>query len=56
MTWLHRMDTSLGPIQAAFDAEGALIYLGFAGHEFRTALLAELAGHGPLDRPGPATG
>jgi O-6-methylguanine DNA methyltransferase len=47
------METSLGPIQAAFDGDGAVIYLGFAGHEFRAALLAKLARRGPTDRPDP---
>ena len=43
MTGIHRLDTSLGPIQAAFDSEGAVIYLGFPEHEFRASLLAKLA-------------
>jgi O-6-methylguanine DNA methyltransferase len=47
MTGIHRLDTSLGPVQAAFDAHGAVIYLGFADHEFRESLLAKLARLGP---------
>lgn len=47
MTGIHRLDTSLGPVQAAFDAHGAMIYLGFADHEFRESLLAKLARLGP---------
>ncbi|HEY3269842.1 MAG TPA: methylated-DNA--[protein]-cysteine S-methyltransferase [Geothrix sp.] len=43
MTGIHRLETSLGPIQAAFDSEGAVIYLGFPEHEFRASLLAKLA-------------
>lgn len=43
MNGLHRLDTALGPIQAAFDADGAVIYLGFADHEFREALMGKLA-------------
>lgn len=43
MTGIHRLDTTLGPVQAAFDAAGAVIYLGFADHEFRESLLAKLA-------------
>lgn len=48
MTGIHRFDTSLGLVQAAFDAEGAVIYLGFAEHEFRATLLAKLARLGPV--------
>jgi len=51
MSGIHRIDTSLGPIQAAFDADGAVIYLGFAEHEFREALLAKLARLAPVARP-----
>ncbi|HEY3399776.1 MAG TPA: methylated-DNA--[protein]-cysteine S-methyltransferase [Geothrix sp.] len=55
MTGIHRLDTSLGSVQAAFDAEGAVLYLGFADHEFRAALLAKLARLQPLaDPPAPA--
>jgi len=53
MSGIHRIDTSLGPIQAAFDANGAVIYLGFAGHDFRGALLAKLARLGPAPSPEP---
>jgi O-6-methylguanine DNA methyltransferase len=35
--------TSLGTLQVAFDTESTLVYLGFAGHEFRATLLARLA-------------
>lgn len=48
MTGIHRLDTSLGSVQAAFDGGGLVIYLGFAGHEFRAALLAKLARLGPV--------
>lgn len=55
MNGLHRIPTALGPVQAAFDAEGAVIYLGFADHEFREALLAKLARLGPATDPDPKT-
>jgi O-6-methylguanine DNA methyltransferase len=48
---IHRIESSLGPVQAAFDAEGAVIYLGFADHEFRAALLAKLALLNPSMHP-----
>jgi O-6-methylguanine DNA methyltransferase len=48
MNPVHRIDTTLGPVQAAFDAAGAVIYLGFADHEFREALLAKLARLAPV--------
>ncbi|MFN7957865.1 MAG: methylated-DNA--[protein]-cysteine S-methyltransferase [Holophagaceae bacterium] len=51
MNGLHRFDTPLGPVQTAFDAEGALIYLGFADHEFRESLLGKLARLGPVPNP-----
>jgi len=51
MSGIHRIDTSLGPVQAAFDSDGAVIYLGFADHEFRTPLLAKLARREPMSRP-----
>lgn len=51
MNGLHRVDTILGPVQAAFDREGAVIYLGFADHEFREALLARLARLDPEPAP-----
>ena len=51
MNGIHRIDSSLGPVQAAFDADGAVIYLGFTDHEFRAPLLAKLACLGPLMRP-----
>lgn len=53
MSFLHRIETSLGPIQAAFDADGAVIYLGFSGHEFRTSLLEGLAPLRPQTHPDP---
>jgi O-6-methylguanine DNA methyltransferase len=43
MNGLHRFESPLGPLQVAFDVEGALVYLGFPAHEFRAALLAKLA-------------
>jgi O-6-methylguanine DNA methyltransferase len=51
MSGIHRIDTSLGPVQAAFDADGAVIYLGFAKHEFRASLLAKLARLEPAMSP-----
>lgn len=51
MSGIHILATSLGPIQAAFDAEGSVIYLGFADHEFREALMAKVARLGPVPRP-----
>lgn len=42
--WLHRIDSPLGPIQAAFSEGGGLTYLGFADHEPRTRLLDTLRG------------
>ncbi len=51
MNGIHRIDTGLGPIQAAFDGAGAVIYLGFAEHEFRAPLLARVAGLGPAVVP-----
>jgi O-6-methylguanine DNA methyltransferase len=51
MSGIHAIGTSLGPVQAAFDASGAVIYLGFAGHEFRQPLLAKLARLKPDSRP-----
>jgi O-6-methylguanine DNA methyltransferase len=53
MKGFHRIDASIGPVQAAFDADGAVIYLGFPEHEFRTPLLAKLARIGPSARPDP---
>lgn len=52
MNGIHTFDTSLGPIQAAFDAEEAVIYLGFADHEFRDSLMAKVARLGPVAGPG----
>lgn len=49
MKGLHLLPTPLGPVQAAFDSEGALIYLGFAEHEHRHRLLSKLAGWGAQD-------
>lgn len=51
MTGIHRVETPLGDIQAAFDAQGAVIYLGFANHEFRAPLLTKLARLGPEPNP-----
>jgi O-6-methylguanine DNA methyltransferase len=48
---VHRIESSLGPVQAAFDADGAVIYLGFTDHEFRAPLLAKLARLEPSMRP-----
>jgi O-6-methylguanine DNA methyltransferase len=53
MNGIHRIDSTLGGVQAAFDADGAVIYLGFAEHEFRTPLLAKLARLDPSARPAP---
>lgn len=39
---LHRFDSPLGPLQVLLDAQGALIYLGFAEHEARERLLLRL--------------
>jgi len=55
MSGLQRLDTTLGPILAAFDADGAVIYLGFAEHEFRTALLAKVGRLNPVRHPAPGT-
>ena len=55
MNGLTRIDTCLGPIQAAFDTSGVLIYLGFAKHEFREPLLAKLARLAPDSQPSGAT-
>lgn len=49
MNGLHGIRTQLGPVQAAFDASGAVIYLGFSDHEFRTPLLAKLARLEPVE-------
>ena len=51
MNGIQRIDSTLGPIQAAFDADGAVIYLGFTEHEFRTPLLAKLARLDPSMHP-----
>jgi O-6-methylguanine DNA methyltransferase len=48
---MQQFNTALGPVQAAFDAEAAVIYLGFADHEFRAPLLAKLARLGPALGP-----
>ena len=50
MIGLQRLETGLGPVQAAFDEEGAVIYLGFPDHEFRTTLLAKVQSLGPAPR------
>jgi O-6-methylguanine DNA methyltransferase len=51
MKGIHRIETPLGSIQAAFDAQDAVIYLGFADHEFRAPLLAKLARLEPVPEP-----
>ena len=51
MNGIHRIESSLGPVQAAFDVDGAVIYLGFADHEFRASLLAKLARLDPSMHP-----
>lgn len=51
MSGLHVIATALGPVQVAFDTSGALIYLGFAEHEFRTPLLAKVARLKPAETP-----
>jgi len=51
MSAIHPIDTALGPVQAAFNAEGAGLYLGFTDHEFRAPLLAKLARLEPVLRP-----
>lgn len=43
MIGLHRLASSLGTLQVGFDMDGALVYLGFADHEFRSSLLAKVA-------------
>jgi O-6-methylguanine DNA methyltransferase len=55
MNGIHRIEMSLGMVQAAFDAQGAVIYLGFAEHEFRTAVLAKVARLDPSMHPDLAT-
>lgn len=40
--WLHRIDSPVGPIQAALDLQGRVAYLGFAAHEPRERLMAWL--------------
>jgi O-6-methylguanine DNA methyltransferase len=56
MKGIHRIDTGLGPIQAAFDGDGAVVYLGFAEHEFRAALLARVDHLGPVVPPASVLG
>ena len=53
MSGIHPLDTRLGPVQAAFDRAGALVYLGFGGHEFREALLAKVSGWNLAPAPVP---
>jgi len=53
MSGLHPIDTPFGPVRAAFDGSGAVIYLGFAGHEFRSPLLAKLARLEPVKTADP---
>lgn len=40
--WLHRIESPLGPLQAAVNAAGALVYLGFAEHEPRERMMRGL--------------
>jgi len=47
MIGLQRLETGLGPVLVAFDGDGAVIYLGFPDHEFRTTLLAKVQALGP---------
>ncbi len=53
MSPIHPIDTTVGPVQAAFDGDGEVLYLGFSDHEFRTPLLAKLARLEPVLRPDP---
>jgi O-6-methylguanine DNA methyltransferase len=53
MNGIHAIETSLGMIQAAFDAQGSVIYLGFAEHEFRAPVLAKVARLSPAASPDP---
>ena len=54
MNGIHRIDSLLGLVQVAFNVEGAVIYLGFSGHEFRVALMSKLARLEPAMSPDPA--
>lgn len=51
MNGFHRVETQLGPILTAFDPTGAVLYLGFAEHEFRTSVQAQVARLGPAGTP-----
>jgi O-6-methylguanine DNA methyltransferase len=51
MNGIHRIDSSLGPVQVAFDADGAVIHLGFADHEFREHLVAKVLHQKPAWHP-----
>ena len=42
MIGLHSFASPLGALQVGFDTDGAVVYLGFADHEFRTSLLAKV--------------
>jgi len=53
MNGIHPIETVLGSVQASFDGQGNVIYLGFPGHEFRTNLLAKLARLAPVLVPDP---
>jgi O-6-methylguanine DNA methyltransferase len=53
MNGIHRIDSDLGAVQAAFDADGVVIYLGFAEHEFRAPVLAKVARLRPSGCPDP---
>lgn len=50
-SWLHALESPLGTLLAAANHGGALVYLGFAEHEPRQALLLSLeATHESLTR------
>jgi O-6-methylguanine DNA methyltransferase len=51
MSTLHKIDTTLGPVQAAFNRDGEVLYLGFPDHEFRAPLLQKLARWDPVLQP-----
>lgn len=54
--FLHRIESPLGPIQVLLNGQGALVYLGFADHEPRKALLQrlEMVTHARVDASLPA--
>jgi len=51
MIAIHPIDTSLGPVQAAFNAAGEVVYLGFSDHELRLPLLVKLERLEPCPHP-----